>query len=234
MTADPQAEHQRRAADVAAYALRALEPDEARALERHVDSCALCREELGKLQPAVDALAVGVPPMRAPFALRDRLMPVFNREAQLLRAAGAEADRPAPARRRPLGGVAPALAGTGLLAAGVAAGALLFTGGGGSQLRPVSVAQSLGPGMRATVRVGSGRAELQLSGMPNPPAGRVWQLWIQRDGQAPKPGPVFELGSGAVALPAGAAARGARVMVTDESPGGSARPSTQPVLVARL
>ena len=82
--------------------------------------------------------------------------------------------------------------------------------------------------------VHEGRAELQLSGMPNPPAGRVWQLWIQRDGQAPKPGPVFELGSGAVALPAGAAARGARVMVTDESPGGSARPSTQPVLVARL
>jgi len=42
---------------IAAYALDALEPDEARGYEQHLAGCERCREELASLQATAGALA---------------------------------------------------------------------------------------------------------------------------------------------------------------------------------
>ena len=53
-----------------------------------------CAAEVTQLQTAADSLALGVVRVEAPASLRARLMGVVNGEAELLRAAGHEADRP--------------------------------------------------------------------------------------------------------------------------------------------
>lgn len=58
--------------DAAPYLLGALEPDEARAFVRHLDRCAMCRDEVAALAPVIDALSSCAParPVRAAFRRR--------------------------------------------------------------------------------------------------------------------------------------------------------------------
>ena len=48
-------------ADIAAYLLGALEREEAVAFREHLDTCAICREEVSALGTVVDALPLGAP-----------------------------------------------------------------------------------------------------------------------------------------------------------------------------
>ena len=66
--------HQRRREDVAAYALGALEPDEAAELERHLAGCERCRRDLRWLAPAVSTLGESVERLEPPASLRSELM----------------------------------------------------------------------------------------------------------------------------------------------------------------
>ena len=50
--------------DVAAYALGALDPAESDAFLRHLDACAVCRDELASFQEVVDALPMSAPAPR--------------------------------------------------------------------------------------------------------------------------------------------------------------------------
>ncbi len=59
---------------VDAYALGALENQEAAALQRHVSDCARCREELGKSQRTAALLSLSVRIEEAPSRLRDRIL----------------------------------------------------------------------------------------------------------------------------------------------------------------
>ena len=90
-------------AQVAAYALGALEDDEAVRFQGHLAGCSDCTREVAELQPVVDRLPEAVPPAIASPALKERVMSVVRSEAELLRAAGPQADRP-------LQGAAPATA----------------------------------------------------------------------------------------------------------------------------
>ncbi|HEY1564228.1 MAG TPA: zf-HC2 domain-containing protein, partial [Gaiellaceae bacterium] len=74
----------------AAYALHALDPDEAEAYERHLSQCEECREELAGLNGAAAQLAFGtvapVPPPRlravildAAAAERTNVVPLLRR-----------------------------------------------------------------------------------------------------------------------------------------------------------
>jgi hypothetical protein len=66
--------------------------------------------------------------------------------------------------------------------------------------------------------------------MPAPPAGRVYQAWVQRPGATPVPaGATFALRTGSVVLPR-RVGQGERVLVTAEPRGGSRRP-TSPLLI---
>jgi hypothetical protein len=60
--------------EVAAYALGALEPAEAEACRRHLETCVACRDELAAFAQVVDALAISTPQYRAPKALRGAVL----------------------------------------------------------------------------------------------------------------------------------------------------------------
>src|SRR5579884_1348648 len=60
--------------DLAAYVLGALEPAEAEDFRRHLESCAVCRDEAAAFRQVVDALPMAAPQQPAPRELRRRIM----------------------------------------------------------------------------------------------------------------------------------------------------------------
>jgi anti-sigma factor RsiW len=221
--------------DAAAYVLGALEESELDAYRGHLAGCAACRDEVLHLQPVVDSLAVGVPFERAPGGLRARLMAVVHGEAELLRAAGHDADRPVRARSRRFW-LFPSLASAGALAAGLLIGALAI--GGGSTVRTrIIQANVVAPGTHANAalhQTGS-HVVLELVGFPAPPPGRIYEVWLEHGTQAPQPTDVlFSVtlhGNGSVVVP-GDLQGVTKVLVTDEPLGGSPHPTRNPIIVA--
>ena len=59
--------------NIPAYALGALDADEAAALEAHLRTCDSCPTELADFRAISDALLMAIPPRRPPAALRQRL-----------------------------------------------------------------------------------------------------------------------------------------------------------------
>ncbi|MGZ4430504.1 MAG: zf-HC2 domain-containing protein, partial [Gaiellales bacterium] len=59
---------------IPAHALHALDPDESRMVEDHLESCARCRRQLVEYEAVAGALAYAAPPTRPPAELRDRVM----------------------------------------------------------------------------------------------------------------------------------------------------------------
>ena len=231
--------HARYGDDVAPWLLGALDDDERQAFERHLAACGRCREEVAALRPAVEALPLAAPPVVPSPELRDRIMSVVESEAQLLEAAGEHADRPPKAarkrRRRPaFGGLRPALVG-GLAALVVAVGVggyLIGNSGSGGGEHVVAAKVSF-PAAQASVHTEGDQASLQLANMPSPPPGRVYQVWLKRNGQNPQPTrALFVVRSGSVTIPGGIKSAD-QVLVTAEPPGGSLQPTTQPVIVAQ-
>jgi anti-sigma factor RsiW len=239
---------------VAAYLLGALGDAERREFEAHLQDCAHCREDVTRLRLVSDALLLAVPPVAAPPQLRDRLMDTVRAEADVLSAAGPAADRarPAPRRRRFF---APAfsrpLAIAGTLLALVLGGALGFgigTATNDEQTKTQTVVQvrtvqakvdaAAAPRGTAVIVLRDGVATLRVRGLPAPPAGKVYEVWLLRRGAA-APSPTDALfsvsraqGSGRIALPS---VRGVEaVLVTAEPDGGSPAPTSQPFINASL
>ena len=94
MSADPHRDPDRLEEDLAAFALGALTPDEAAAVERHVDGCDACSARLRWLQPAVDLLPASVEQRTPPPQLRENLMAIVEREAAAEAPAERAAERP--------------------------------------------------------------------------------------------------------------------------------------------
>jgi hypothetical protein len=226
--------------DVGAYVLGALDEHELEPFRAHLAGCAVCREEVAQLQDVTDSLAIAVPHVRPSTDLRGRLLTVVRGEAELLRAAGHEADRPARSRPRWRWRLLPALATTGALAAGVVIGALALNTGSAQQTTQVIKAEVLPPaGHRATAalhKVGS-HVALQVTGMPSPALGRIYEVWLQRGSRPPEPtDALFSVtgqGNGTVNVP-GSLKDVSKVMVTEEPAGGSLKPTHSPVIIATV
>ncbi|MGH2864559.1 MAG: anti-sigma factor [Solirubrobacteraceae bacterium] len=104
--------------------------------------------------------------------------------------------------------------------------------GAGPRTRSSAIALSLST-TRASLRRAGLRTELIVSGMPEPPVGEVYELWLNRASTAPQPTDVLftvtREGNGAVDVPG--SLRGVReVTVTSEPLGGSSSPTTAPLL----
>ena len=227
--------------EIGAYLLGALTDLERQAFEHHMETCALCRDEVEQLRPAAESLPRSVEQVEPPRSLRTSLMDVVAKEAR---------ERPgAPAPRRswrerllPSGGLfRPALVGA-ALAIGLLAGIGVSQLGGGADEQVRTLAATVDdqrlPTASGNVKLegdGENGAILRLQGMPSLGGERVYQAWVQRDGTF-VPQPTFEVGSdggGAVALPddlSGAEA----VLVTREPRGGSRAPTEQPLLNVTL
>jgi anti-sigma factor RsiW len=243
-------DHRDFADQVGSYLLGALPADELEAFEHHLEACERCRADVASLSLAVGALPDAAPAVLPPPGLRDRIMRVVDSEAELLRAAGPEADRPARAprrgratRRRRLGTsawprAAVAWSVAGALALGLAVGVLATGGDEGPAARTISaqVDTARAPGASATLHVRGGAATLDVAGMDNPPGRRVYQVWVQERGSknvVPTNALFTAAGNGtaSVRVP-GDASRFARVMVTAEPFGGSPQPTSEPLIVA--
>lgn len=215
-------------ADVAAYALGALNDDETRRFEAHLATCELCRSDLAALKPVVDALPAAAEPLQPPPALKKRIMSVVEAEARHQHAA----ER--PRRRwtlsfRPLPAMAAACA---LLLAGIGIGVAVL--GDGTDEIPGQCIRSC---EAVAMTVDDGRGTLKVEGMAQPPEGRIYQVWTQRGGEDPKPTDalftVDDDGSASVDVP-GDTGEVDQVLVTDEPPGGSPAPTTAPYIAVKL
>jgi anti-sigma factor RsiW len=234
---------------VAAFLLGALPDAERRAFEAHLATCAHCREDVTSLRVVAEALPLAVPAVVPPPQLRERLMETVRAEASVLEAAGPAADRPRPQRRRRFTlsfGRPLALAGAvGALVLGGAVGFGLGSTTSDDHTRTVvqvrtvqaSVDAAAAPRGTALIVLRDDVATLSVRGLPAPPPGKVYEVWLLRRGAA-APSPTDALfsvshrGSGRVALPS---VRGVEaVLVTAEPDGGSSAPTSQPFINASL
>jgi len=72
--------HDQFAEDLSLYALGALQGEERQAVEKHLDECPACRQELEKLQGDVALLAFSASGPRPPARSRGRLMAAIGKE----------------------------------------------------------------------------------------------------------------------------------------------------------
>ncbi|HSO97521.1 MAG TPA: anti-sigma factor [Solirubrobacteraceae bacterium] len=217
-------------ADVAAYVLGALDHDEASAFREHLQTCAICRDEVSALGAVVDALPLAAPPHTPPRTLKRSLMATVRAEAR-----GAESARPAQPGRwsfvpRPAFGLAAAAMAAAAVLVGVA------IGGSGSATRLVHASTGW-PATQASLRITGSHAELVVAKMPAPPAGKVYEVWLGHANGAPTPtNALFSVTSrGAAQVDVPGSLHGvSQVLVTPEPAGGSRVPTHAPVVVANL
>jgi anti-sigma-K factor RskA len=223
------ADHTRRTDDVAAYALGALEPEEAAELERHLEGCAECRAELRWLQPAVDLLPEKVERVDAPGGLRARIVEQVREEA-----AGASADSP---RRTPFGGRRwlqgrrpVAVAGlVALMLAAVAGYAIRGGDSAGGGATTVAVGEA--PAVTAKLVTEGDSATLKLANVEAMPGDSVLEAWVQRDGEVERAGGLFVPDHAGQATAMISDMNGVEaVMVTREPRGGSEAPTSVPIV----
>ena len=168
-------DHKRWSEELAAYMLGALESDEAATLERHLEGCARCQEEMRWLEPAVHSLPESVERREPPKQLRQNLM------AEVRKDAPSEPRRAPAPRRRWLLKPAVGFAVLALLIAGVVGYEVGSDGdseGGGAS----TIVRQIG-GMTVTMIQEGDGGKLELTGVPQPPKDKVFEAWVERDGE---------------------------------------------------
>lgn len=244
--------------DCAAYVLGALDEQESHAHLVHLTECPICPAEVAQLQLVADSLAVGVARATLPQSLRARIVGTAHAEAELR---GADRDGSGRTDRDGAGHMAsarvrggsvptrpgghsilrrlrPALAGGLAVGVGLAIGALASSSGAIQKTEVIRAVVSA-PGYHATaeLRKAGSHLELVLVGMPAPPPGRIYEVWLEHGAAAPLPtDALFSVtitGSGAVGVP-GNLHGVSKVLVTDEPLGGSLKPTRAPVIVGSI
>jgi anti-sigma-K factor RskA len=227
--------------DVGSYVLRALPDDEHTRFEAHLATCEECRRDVAELQVAADTLPLAAVQVAPPPELRDRIMAVVRSEAELLTAAEAPAAAAAtpPQRRerrrwwalRPLPAVGLA---TAVLALAVVAG-VLVVGGDDTQTVQAKVTLASTPDARGSLEVKGSEGKLTVRNFPPAGGDRVYEAWRMRDGK-PVPAGLFRVGDngGATLAIEEPLKSGDQVLVTVEPGGGSAEPTSTPILAATV
>ena len=219
-----------------AYVLGAMAIAEREAFEEHLSTCAICREEVEELQPAAEALPMASPLMVPPPELKDRIMAEVEREAELLGAAGAAADRPERTERRRRGSWFSGWRLAPVAAALIIAGVLVGTALSGPDERTITANVEM-QGASAELHVSGDQAMLVAENLPAPPEGRVYEVWLMPEGsKTPEPTNVLFMprgdGSAEAAIPSVDGV--SEVLVTDEPHGGVDTPSGELLLSAEL
>ena len=213
--------------EAAAYALGALEPAEAEAFARHMQSCAVCRDEVAAFALVVDALPLAAPQHETPHALRRRVMA----QARAQPPPHAAATRPLRAWPGLAGAPRRAVAAFAVVLAALALVGGIELGKGGTSTRVVQA--SIGA---AELDISGGHGQLIVRRLPAPAAGRIYELWLQHGSSAPAPSTLFSVsrhGSADVGVP-GDLHGVSHILVTNEPAGGSSAPTGKPLILAAL
>jgi anti-sigma-K factor RskA len=221
-------EHRPWEEELAAYALGALDTEEAEVVEAHLAGCERCRADLRWLEPAIELIPESVPQVSPPPSLRADLMTVVNREAR------AEERARSPARwrswlLRPATALAAALA--------VVAGIVGYSLRGeeeGPAVSEVEVAPRV-EGAVAVLEHEGDAGTLRVGNVPELEGDEVYQVWI-RHGDSVEPSSAFRPdadGAAAANIPSGLEDAD-QVMVTREPRAGAQEPSADPILTAEL
>jgi anti-sigma-K factor RskA len=227
--------------DTGAYVLGALSDDEHARFVRHLRECHVCRDEVDRLQVAVDALPRSVTPLAAPAGLKAAIMDEFQADVR--------ERRPASPARRLLDRL-PRLPGVPARVASVTAAVLLVVGiAGGFGLSQITTGGGDERTLTAsfdTDRVANGSGNLviggddgsggtlRVHGMPSLKSNETYQVWLERDGEV-IPKAMFTVTGNGDGLTAVDDLHGAdRVMVTREPAGGARSPSGAPVVTVKL
>jgi anti-sigma-K factor RskA len=214
--------------DAAAYALGALEPAEAEAFRRHLETCAACREELSALAATADVLPMAAPQYPLPPEVRHRVLEQVRAEPRTAGAGIAATAR--PGRSRWVG--RPALVGVALasIVALAVVGAVLLSGAGnGTRVITATVGH-------AKLYVTDGRGQLVVSRLAPARSGHTYQAWLLAAHRSPRPAGLFSVTrTGRARVDLRGDLRGvSAVAVTEEPAGGTQRPTTTPIIVAPL
>jgi anti-sigma-K factor RskA len=193
----------------AAYALDALDPDEAEAYERHLGQCDDCRAQLAELNETAGALAFGTVAPAPPPRLR----------AAILEQAAAERSNVVPLLRRRwvTRGLAVAAAAAACIVVGFAVSSL----SGSSQKQVFTVVVD---------RFGNGT--LSVSGLSAAPQGKTYEAWVIPAGRSARPAALFPGGASATVHLQGTVPPKAVVAVTLERAGGVDKPTRAPIFTA--
>jgi anti-sigma factor RsiW len=207
----------------AAYALDALEADDARAYEQHLAGCERCQDELASLSAAAGSLAYAVLPAGPPPALRERI----------LQAAVAERPNVVPlrarTRARPLAAVAAVAA---CVAVGLGVWNIVLHNDLSSAKEALRGVPLIGASGSVVVGAG-GSGALVVSNLSSAPAGKTYEAWVIEDGTA-LPAGTFTGGERTIvirltrAIPAGAI-----IAVTLERAGGVEQPTREPFITSQ-
>jgi anti-sigma-K factor RskA len=244
-------EHDEMENAIAAWVLGAADPDEARRISRHLEGCPSCRVIAERFRSVTDAIPLAVEEVEPNPRLRQRILaaagsgqiaiPSARPEAPVLRVAHRR--RWLDARllgRVPVGAAAVVLI---ALAAGLVVGDLVGRSAPpavSSQVARFSLAgHDSMVGARASVidLKSDGIAFVDFSGLPPPPTGKVYELWLI--------GPANRVDAAGVFIPDG---NGNRVVVvsrplagyvtmavtTEQGPDGVAAPTQQPQLLGSI
>jgi len=216
--------------EAAAYVLGALEPAEVEAFRRHLEQCAVCRDEVDILSGVVQVLPMAAPQVQPPKRLRRRVLRGVRSQPGPANAVPRQAQLRFPPPRLAVATLSAAILAAGAIFAGVE------LSGGGSSTRVIQARVS-GVSGSAQLRVTGAHGELVVRHLTPPPPGHVYEVWLKRPGANPVPASVlFSVNSGGsaeVGLP-GALNGISKVMVTPEPQGGSPAPTHAPVIVASL
>jgi anti-sigma-K factor RskA len=227
--------------NVAFYVVGALPDDEHERFVAHLAACAECQTTIAELQVAADALPLATVQLEPPPELKDRIMTVVRSEAQLHQAAEGDTRPAAKERKRwwrlKLGPIPLAAAASLLIALLVAGGVLVANGGDNTKTVQGQVLIASAPKARAALKLSDDTTKLTVSGMPAPPAGKVYQVWLKPPAQAPRPTRalfgVDAHGDANVEIQSGKLEGIEQVLVTAEPDGGSQAPTSDPVIAAR-
>lgn len=230
--------HERWNDDVAAYMLGALDPAEAAELEHHLEGCERCRERVRWLEPAVRLLPEEVERVEAPAPLRERVMAEVRADAaeagaakRETRAAGKSGGWLSRLGRaygwRPLAGLA-------VMALALVAVAGYEIGNGGSDGGGAAQTYTAGkaPGITAEmVAEDDGGGTLRLANVQQLPEEKVLEAWVQREGTVePVPALFVPDREGNASTMIEDMDGVEVVMVTAEPKGGSAQPTSKPIV----
>ena len=211
----------------AAYALDALDRDEARRYEEHLATCETCREQLAQLSSSAGALAFAVESPAPPPELRSRMLDAARAERPNV--------KPLPTRWSRGTAVLAAVAAVAAIGLGIWSIHLSHSLDNERNAREritniittptASIVRVTGQTSGTLLVTPSGDATLIVSQLPEAPKGKVYEAWVIRNDKPVRAG-TFPGGGNTVIIPLDRRVpHGAVVAVTLEHSGGTDAPT---------